>query len=1369
MFARFRWVTCQLDYLCGFSSDFERRSALGQLPPTLHGTYLRLLQRFCAMPAPTQSKIQMCLNFIAFSPFRLTINQLRSAISTPEVIGSRLDDDSMVSREDIAYMCGSLLRMTEDGRFFEFAHFSVREFLEHESLAGMPGLKMYHISLEKSNEMLAVQSLRFVQLSNFDVEFSDPKSLTTYVLNAINQRESAGVGFHGLAARLSAQLSGIVNPDSTSTSLTKSLFQPRKSSCFLLFATRFCFDLTIHLIRNELIQPKGVDTYSKLAQKLLRDDFRPLHLAAALNLPDVCLNLIAAGSDLEAESSFGTPFELSYASFLGILFNDCDPTLIEKHHRRLYDPMCGLLDKSHQRNATFEIFEHRHFEEVAVDSTRQSRDDALVLQAAIISFAGNNFCVLQKLLSRGMTLDDTIYTRLFPDLMSQSLPDIQRNEKPLLSFLQCLGSMLGAESGWPLEIGRVVWNTAVELELHFTRDPTVTDSRISLSKDALVSRAFTTIKRHDMEGLRECLADGRLDLSERHRDPLEPHDEDDPLHLTLLHFAVLENNLDATKALAQAGCDPNIPAIQTHHRYLPVHDCFRLDILEELLLSGASVTDVEIYRGKNMWHFYGSTSEPATEFFDSVARRFPSETAEALLTESKEGYTPLQLLLEFQDWQLARDDHVERVIALIEICEGIADFWSRHDPILGAAAAFGSEKVIRRLIEVGATSETIGTGLETPLHLISIESSSASVQCLKEVFPEAMHVRFEDRLPLQAYLEKCLQGNHPIDDSVAQQLLTAGALESVDGRGTSLWEYYCTFDTKNRSFSNQSASAMMWAWLLGKSFAMQVYEKGTGKNGLVLILSRLVTLKGIGNLASMVPSHVLEHAMDATDRWETIKSDSNVLRFLQFAIKKRAYSLVSLLVERGVSVHDQVDGYSSFQIAFQSPLVVKLCSDEEGKYLLLDMVDHAAPEYLNGYDRDGLTILHTLATKDSDGGHGLHWLIGALMREGVDDNRIGALQNQRTPMAHHVREGSISCATYLLEVGADPGLARDSWPDAVLEASAQGSVTFLRKALDHSKTSGMPIDWHRKSGLSLESRTGNVITVTDANAIHYASTNNNLEVLEWYVENRLIEDLEIVSARDWTGMHCAAFDGHASIIQYLASKGCDTMPETTEKTTPLHMSVGEEHYEATEALIRLGAKDVPNKYGETPTRYASENNNGSILRLLDELLASETSHAHESARDSLPRHRLKALTKALVKAIKSGDMKECKRLYAIGCPVNSSIRGWSPLGLALRHDRLAIAEWLLDNGAETSAHICQANDDLCTDVMEICLGRPKLCKLIPKLAERCIHDGSGWPLVENRSFLSAVRKKNTEGLSILLKLLTEWALHIRYRNLHCLA
>ncbi|KAI3394860.1 hypothetical protein diail_2147 [Diaporthe ilicicola] len=1242
----FRWVACQLDYLCGFSSDFERRKALGHLPPTLHETYLRLLQRFSALPHETQFKIQMCLDFIAFSPEKLSINQLRAAISTPELVGSALSDDNMVSEEDIEFMCGSLLRKSDNGMFFEFAHFSVREFLEHESLAGIPSLKQYQICPERSNRMLAAQSLRFLQLSNLELEIPDPSSLLEHEA-AVRHDDILGE-FYSLSAKLSLRLSSSEKLDPISADLMKSLFHPRKSSCFVLFVTQVCFSLQTYFFLNGMLETNEERRF-ELAKLFLYDDFRPIHFAAALNLPEVCSHLMDIGSDPKARCAFGTPLELTITSFLRFTIDICDVNKeqLERDYQCIYNPVQILLGTSKRRNSTFDMFEHLRMEQVAPGESSLPQPSYLLRQAILIAFIQNDFIVLRNLLCGGLTLDDTICVELFGKLMHLSASATQSDDRPLLCFLQYIGSVLGPDPGWQLEIGRLIWNTAVKLDLSFTQDPTVTDSRISLSRDALVSRALTSIKTKDLQGLQKCLADGRLDLSERYQDTEAEHTD----KVTLLHFAVLEDNVEAVTHLAKVGCDPNMTAIRLGRESPPIHDCGSIEVFEELLAHGAQATVVDTRTGETIWHFYVPKTEPETGFFEDLAARYPSETANSLLTKAKDGATPLEGILGSD----LEAESADKALALIAICQGLGDFWPRHDPLLGIAAEFGSERVIRRLIEVGGRIDEIGPNFETPLHRLSIHISSGSVQFLKPLYPGALNMRFEGKLPLQLYIEKCSYHNEPIISEVAQELLTDQALVSIDGNGTTLWEYCCNFNPIGIDDNDQSINKplALLGWLLGNVSALKEYDKRYGKSGLILILARFVALDVTEDLTSIISPRALSHAIDATDCWASAKNDPDVLRFLQFVINNCSHILVSVLVEHGVSVQKQVDGYSSVQIAFESPLVLSFCSDEEGKDILRNMLDHASPEHLNDYGKDGLTILHRLSTSDSDpdADQKLEWLIKTLVEKGADMNKLHGFGWGYTPMAYHLSESSVFSAAYLLDLGADPGLASDGWQDAACAAALTGSTTFLKKLYEFLKKSEMTVNWGRTSTVWGEYKQGSDIRMDGVNAIHCASMLESLDALKFYVDHGLIDDLEATSAEGWTAMHCAAWRGCPLTVEYLSSKGCKVTSETENHSTPLHLSVQQGNFKTTQTLVRLGAKDVPDATGMTPSMYASRSNNRPICQLLSVTLMPESHIQQQPAGNLLPRKRLKTLTNALSEAIKSDDIKECMRLCANGCPI----------------------------------------------------------------------------------------------------------------------
>lgn len=1361
---RFRWVACQLDYLCGFSSDFERRQALGQLPPTLHETYLRILQRLCKLPTPTQSKIQMCFQFIAFCPERLTTAQLCQAISTPEDIGSHLNEDNMVSEDDISTMCGSLLKKSADDTSFEFAHFSVREFLEHRSLSETPGLGCYRISQPECYGLLATQSLRYLQLSNFAF---DPPDLENLKKHASMMWKNDVYSFHSFAAKYALELIAHTDSQSIFHSLMISLFHPSKTPCLVLFAYSVCFPLTEHFAANGFIAGDVQTWHHQFAKKLLSDDCQSIHLAAALNLPDVCEYLISTGSDCSTRSPFGTPFELSVASFLRLVLNEFDWKSVNARHHHLRRPIQTLLATGTQRNSTVEIFERTSPVNAASDPSLQSEDKSLLFPACIVAFVQNDFRVLQRLLSRGMTLKGSAYITIFRELMHQSVESIREDEHPLLEFLQHIGTLLEPETGWQLEVGHVIWNTAVDLGLVFARNPSVTDFRITLSKDALLSRAFATIKDHDSHGLQECLADGRLDLLERHQNPQQPHTDREPVYLTLLHFAVLEDNLQAASQLAKAGSDPNIPSIQHHHRWLPIHQCSSIDVFEELLLYGAQATDVEVHTGYNIWHLYGSIPEAGHEFLDSVQKRHFSSTAEALLTKSKDGKTPLEVCLASGSSSMSHEESVSRAIALISICDRVLDFWTRHEPVFGVAAEFGSEKIIRRLMEVGAKIDPVEPGLKTPLHRLGIESTSSTVQCLNGLFPGALEMRVDGQLPLQLYLEKCSHEKYPIEDKVTQQLISTESLESIDGTGTMLWDYYCHSSLTNRDnydlLNDEPGLGLISVWLLRQNSAMQLYERAKGRNGLDLIFSRLITLDPTQEPFSLISHDTLEQAIKASSYWEEAKNGSNALRFLQFAIQNQAYEVVNMLLDHGVSVSEAVDDYSSVQIACKPPLAMLLCAASEGKDILRKMLDLADPVHLKDHDKGGLTMLHRLATPHADSKE-LHWLIEILLAKGLDINRKSQFGQRSTPIKYHLSQGSFSCAEYLFDMGADPRIAGAHEPDAVMEASYRGFSPLMNKLLQFSKTERSVIDWKRKVDIRLILDGGRAVFLGKANAVHLICWGGNLDSVAFYVENNLIDDLDIASATGWTAMHIAALRGNTSMIEYLNSKGCKIMPETVDKDTPLHLAVKSGHQKAAELLLRLGARDIPDATGMTPKMHASKGNDKSMVRLIRETLASEERRLKQLHGEDLPQMTLKALNNAMEKAILFDDLEQCKRLYAIGCPLDASMKRRPPLIVALDNGRLDIAEWLIDNGATTTARMCQhAYDVPCFNVMEMCLKRPGLCKILPKLFDRCTHDGSGWPLLDNRSFLSAIRNRNTEGLCTLLNLLDEKSPHIRYR------
>ncbi|KAF2813532.1 uncharacterized protein BDZ99DRAFT_381646, partial [Mytilinidion resinicola] len=127
----FRWVSCQLDYLCELPTDREKREALGQLPPTLTATYERILRRH-THPRSIQI-IRSALNLIVNARQPLRISLLCDAVSLRDD-ATMIDEDDKINGEELMRLCSSLVRSSQYADYedppLELAHFTVQEFLQ---------------------------------------------------------------------------------------------------------------------------------------------------------------------------------------------------------------------------------------------------------------------------------------------------------------------------------------------------------------------------------------------------------------------------------------------------------------------------------------------------------------------------------------------------------------------------------------------------------------------------------------------------------------------------------------------------------------------------------------------------------------------------------------------------------------------------------------------------------------------------------------------------------------------------------------------------------------------------------------------------------------------------------------------------------------------------------------------------------------------------------------------------------------------------------------------------------------------------------------------------------------------------------------
>ncbi|KAH9055845.1 hypothetical protein EDB83DRAFT_2675938 [Lactarius deliciosus] len=154
----FRWVYCQLEVLrhC-FPANVRR--ALEELPKSLDETYERILKEINNTNREHSYRLLQCLT-VASRPLR--VEELAELLAIDLNAGGipKLNADLRWDDQEEAVLsaCSSLVTMIIDkgSRVVQFSHFSVKEFLTSDRLAGCTDeVSRFHIPIEPSHMILA--------------------------------------------------------------------------------------------------------------------------------------------------------------------------------------------------------------------------------------------------------------------------------------------------------------------------------------------------------------------------------------------------------------------------------------------------------------------------------------------------------------------------------------------------------------------------------------------------------------------------------------------------------------------------------------------------------------------------------------------------------------------------------------------------------------------------------------------------------------------------------------------------------------------------------------------------------------------------------------------------------------------------------------------------------------------------------------------------------------------------------------------------------------------------------------------------------------------------------------------------------------
>lgn len=539
-----------MDYLCELPNDAARRKALKNLPRGLYPTYERLLRRVKASNEEAQKLVQRTLKWIAHGA-RLTTEQLCEAISIN--LGDKYRDVEAIPDEtEILRNCSSLVRLSVDGSRFEFAHFTVEEFLKNLDGTTDGEFAAYHISPKYIENELSKICLTYLNFLDFDKGGNASEEITTGRLIQYPFRKYVLDWWENRARDADWN-------DTQLLSLATEIFHPSKPNTL------------ISLVQDELpnYSNNGIfpdeDTLATINCGI--KEATALYYAARYSLPEVCKWLVENGCDVNRRSAFGTPLhcaQLSYEAFYAPFHS-------------LNDEIFGKTDKELE---TIDLLLN-----AGADPSINYHSTSGELSPLFLAVHYMDLETAQRLLQKGAIVDDQSVDLLIEDSENDEACDDLLDL--ILEFAK--NTSLGEETrARALQYALKAQNPGVtKLFPLNTRSATDKNDRNRHSEASL----RTAAEYGQVEAVLRLLDDHGVDV-----DAVE-----EKTILTALHYASMNDQLEVAQVLLERGANPSKA---DRFGKTALHYCVQWERCRCLSYFLKKGLDVNVTNNKNLtvWH-----------------------------------------------------------------------------------------------------------------------------------------------------------------------------------------------------------------------------------------------------------------------------------------------------------------------------------------------------------------------------------------------------------------------------------------------------------------------------------------------------------------------------------------------------------------------------------------------------------------------------------------------------------------------------------------------------------------------------------------------------------------------------------------------
>ncbi|KAF4497299.1 Vegetative incompatibility HET-E-1 [Fusarium agapanthi] len=594
----FRWVACQLDYMCELPTDRARLEALSKLPPSLYATYDRILLRIDGYNEAVKRLVKGALLMLATSFSSLCFEEICEAISLVDG-ATTLEDDEIIEEEELLRWCSSLVRVNKSGSFadgkrIQFAYFTVQEYLQslktRNSDHQYPQLRDYAVSRVDGINFFSFLCSRFLTMEAME-RFPPTPDITRSIGDMLAQRRRRTFYCKSVLTWTPYTTPSSKMGDRTRRLLRK-LFHPSKTPSFCLWAIDFIFS---HHPSSSNTSEESKRILSQVITAVLRPEFTPLHMAAAFSLYDICQELLESGSDVLACSRFGTPLHCAlggrgfFYGFLNLGSNDVisggpitDRIVFHSTHLARLRTVQLLLNVS-----------------VSPLTSLSPSETIISLTLSCPEIFTNNVQVIIELLRAGVpiTAHDVQLFQIRYDRCLQ-IPAFTSDTSPMWSLFPQLLKVLGENltPGCPRLVLRQETADFI-LRASKIRQPQcpVGQSLDGASSEEVLKYFHSLIILNDGIGMSAFLTTSRADMAKSTDiDPKRPG-------WNALHLALFQRSYRVLDPLLAFGLDP---CAESPEGFKPVHMCCRenaYEALQILLRFGGSILDTDNL-GRTVWH-----------------------------------------------------------------------------------------------------------------------------------------------------------------------------------------------------------------------------------------------------------------------------------------------------------------------------------------------------------------------------------------------------------------------------------------------------------------------------------------------------------------------------------------------------------------------------------------------------------------------------------------------------------------------------------------------------------------------------------------------------------------------------------------------